>query len=54
MIESSCSFIPDLDLFLEFGDKEHSNYKRELDLKTGIVVFYQIDGVDYTQKVLCT
>ena len=43
------------DLFLEFGDKEHSNYKRELDLKTGICsVNYQIDGVDYTQKVLAS
>jgi len=43
------------DLFLDFGEREFSNYKRELDLLTGICrVTYTSQGVDFTQEVLAS
>ncbi len=43
------------DLFLDFGEREVCNYRRELDLQTGICrVTYTSQGVDFTQEVLAS
>jgi len=43
------------DLFLDFGEREVNNYKRELNLQTGICrVIYSSRGVDFTQEVLAS
>ena len=41
------------DLFLDFGNREVSNYKRELDIETGIArVSYTSGAVNYSEEVL--
>jgi alpha-L-fucosidase 2 len=41
------------DLFLDFGQREVSGYRRELSLHTGIAkTTYTVDGVTFTQQVL--
>ncbi|MGV8090584.1 MAG: glycoside hydrolase N-terminal domain-containing protein [Mangrovibacterium sp.] len=43
------------DLFLDFGDREITDYQRELDLQTGICkVSYSAGGVTFTEKVLAS
>jgi alpha-L-fucosidase 2 len=44
------------DLYLDFGDtKEPTNYRRELDLDTGIAsVRYTVDGVSYLREVFAS
>jgi alpha-L-fucosidase 2 len=43
------------DLFLDFGEREVFNYRRELNLQTGICrVTYTSQGVDFTQEVLAS
>lgn len=43
------------DLWLEFGERPSSHYRRELDLNTGICrVSYKVDGVEYTREVLAS
>ena len=40
------------DLFLDFGEREIANYKRELDLQTGICrITYSSQGVIFTEEV---
>lgn len=43
------------DVYLDFGEREISDYYRELDLQTGISkVTYTANGINYTQKVLAS
>ena len=43
------------DLFLDFGEREINNYKRELDLQTGISrVTYSSQGVNFKEEVLAS
>jgi len=43
------------DLYLDFGEREITNYKRELDLETGICrVNYSSQQVTYTEEVLAS
>jgi alpha-L-fucosidase 2 len=44
------------DLYIDFaGHKDYQNYKRELDLKTGLAsVSYNADGIDYTREVFAS
>lgn len=43
------------DLFLDFGKREVNNYRRELDLHTGISrVDYTSEGIHFTQEVLAS
>jgi len=43
------------DLFLDFGEREISDYKRELDLQTGISrVIYTSDGIVFSEKIFAS
>ena len=43
------------DLYLDFGEREISNYERELDFETGICrVSYTSNGINYTEEVLAS
>ncbi len=43
------------DLYLDFGEREITKYKRELDLETGICrINYSSQGVNYTEEVLAS
>ncbi len=43
------------DIFLDFGEREVADYRRELDLETGIAkVSYVSNGVTYTEEILAS
>ncbi len=43
------------DIFLDFGEREVTNYRRELDLETGIAkITYVSNGVKYSEEILAS